>query len=95
MVAVPYKLRYLREQGAGSTLLGAREDRNLLLASAISLVPVLGAYSTRALQGAVVAIILVWIFRGFYVRWLGGITGDLLGAVGEVVEAAALIAIMC
>jgi adenosylcobinamide-GDP ribazoletransferase len=95
MVAVPYKLRYLREQGAGSTLLGAREDRNLSLSSAISLVAVLGAYSTRALQGAVVAIVLVWIFRGFYVRWLGGITGDLLGAVGEVVEAAALIAIMC
>jgi adenosylcobinamide-GDP ribazoletransferase len=93
MVAVPYKLPYLREQGAGSALLGVREERNIRVASAITLLALLAAYSTVALRGAVVSIALVWILRAFYVRWLGGITGDLIGAAGEVVETAALIAI--
>jgi cobalamin synthase len=31
--------------------------------------------------------------RWFYRRWLGGVTGDLIGAGGELVEIAVLIAI--
>lgn len=93
MVAVPYKLNYLRDPGAGSALLGDQGDRNLRLASIVTLLALLPAGHALAIRGMIVAIVLMWIFRLFYARWLGGITGDLIGAAGEIVEAAALIAL--
>jgi len=95
MVAVPYRLTYLREYGAGSALLGVQAPRNLRVASLITMLAVLLAGSILALRGVLVAVILVWMFRAFYTRWLGGITGDLIGAAGEIVETAALIALTC
>jgi len=92
MVALSYKLNYLREHGAGSALLGVQDQRNLRLASIISLVALLPA-GGAAIRAIFPAIILVGIFRLFYARWLGGITGDLLGAGGEFVEAAVLVAV--
>jgi adenosylcobinamide-GDP ribazoletransferase len=95
MVAIPYRLTYLREYGAGSALLAVQAERNLRVASIVTLLSMLSAGSILALRGVVVAVILVWMFRAFYARWLGGITGDLIGAAGEIVEAAALIALTC
>lgn len=95
MVAVPYRLAYLREYGAGSALLGVQAERNLRVASIVTLLALLMARSILVIRGVVVAVILVWMFRVFYVRWLGGITGDLIGAAGEIVEAAAFIALAC
>jgi cobalamin synthase len=40
-----------------------------------------------------VAIAIVLATHLFYRRWLGGLTGDLIGACGELVEIAVLIAI--
>jgi len=94
IVAVPYKLNYLRENGAGSALLGDQGERNLRLASIVTLLAVLPAGAALALRGIIVALVLIWSFRLFYIRWLGGITGDLVGAAGEIVEAAALIALI-
>ncbi|MBV8452300.1 MAG: adenosylcobinamide-GDP ribazoletransferase [Deltaproteobacteria bacterium] len=95
MVAVPYRLTYLREYGAGSALLGIQAQRNLRVASLVTLLAVLLAGSILTLRGILVAIILVWIFRAFYTRWLGGVTGDLIGAAGEIIETATLIALTC
>jgi adenosylcobinamide-GDP ribazoletransferase len=92
MVAVPYKFSYLREQGAGSALLGIQGERNLRLASIITLVALLPTGLVVAARAIVVALILTSVLRMFYARWLGGITGDLIGAAGEIVEAAILIA---
>jgi len=33
----------------------------------------------------------VFAMRAFYRRWLGGVTGDLIGACGELVEIAVLV----
>jgi adenosylcobinamide-GDP ribazoletransferase len=95
MVAVPYKLAYLREDGAGSALLGDQAGRNLRVASIMTLLALLPAGFILAIRGAVVAMILVWMVRAFYARWLGGVTGDLIGAAGEIVEAAVLVALTC
>ena len=93
MVAVAYRLTYLREHGAGSGLLSAEAGSNVQVATVIALVALLPAGSVPALCGVVVALILVWMLRRFYARWLGGITGDPLGAAGEIVETAILIAL--
>jgi adenosylcobinamide-GDP ribazoletransferase len=95
MVAVPYRLTYLREYGAGSALLGVQAERNLRVASIVTSLALLLTGSVLAIRGVVVAVILMWMFRIFYARWLGGITGDLIGAAGEIVEAAAFIALTC
>ena len=42
-------------------------------------------------QCCAVAVALVLLLRWFYRRWLGGVTGDLLGAAGEIVETAVLL----
>jgi cobalamin synthase len=41
----------------------------------------------------VVAALVTLALRSFYWRWMGGVTGDLIGAAGEVVETAVLIAV--
>lgn len=92
MVAVSYNVTYLREHGAGSRLLGA-DKRNLRLASIVTIIALIPAGALLAIRATIVAILLVWILRSFYVGWLGGITGDLIGAAGEIIEAAALIAL--
>ena len=93
MVAVSYNLKYLREQGAGSTLLGHESQRNLLRASLATVIALIPAGAVFSIPVTIVSVTLVCILRSFYDRWLGGITGDLIGAAGEIIETAALIAI--
>jgi adenosylcobinamide-GDP ribazoletransferase len=93
MTGISYGLEYLREQGAGTPLLKHGAARNLRVATVIAviaMVPLLGRYALRAsLTSVAVTMALRWYYR----RWLGGITGDLIGAAGEIVETAVLIAL--
>ncbi|MGP0088206.1 MAG: adenosylcobinamide-GDP ribazoletransferase [Steroidobacteraceae bacterium] len=93
MVLVAAGLPYLRSSGAGSTLLGNKSlGLRAVLVAIFTLVAMLmlGALRTTALAGAV-AIAIVFAMRLFYRRWLGGVTGDLIGACGELVEIAVLV----
>jgi adenosylcobinamide-GDP ribazoletransferase len=95
LLLVASGLPYLRSSGAGSTLLA---NQNKSLGSRAALVTVftivvmltLGEWRTSAIATAV-AIAIVFAMRLFYRRWLGGVTGDLIGACGELVEIAVLI----
>ena len=95
MVAVPYKIAYLRERGAGSALLGVHAEHNLRIACVVTLLACVLAGTAPAIRAIIVAAFLSWILRAFYVRWLGGVTGDLIGSAGEIVEAAVMIALTC
>ena len=91
MVTVAAGLEYLRsEGGAGATLL-QRDSSSLLVASSVAATLLLITLSLRATVAAGVATALVVGARWFYRRWLGGVTGDLIGACGEVVEIAVLL----
>ncbi|HUN59010.1 MAG TPA: adenosylcobinamide-GDP ribazoletransferase [Candidatus Binataceae bacterium] len=93
MTGIGYGLEYLREQGAGIPLLkrgAARSLRVATIIAVIAMVPLLGRCAVRA---ALTAVVITLGLRGFYRRWLGGITGDLIGAAGEMVETAVLIAL--
>jgi adenosylcobinamide-GDP ribazoletransferase len=91
MVAVAAGLEYLRsEGGAGATLL-QRDSRSLVVASTVAAALLLITLSLQAMVAAGVAIVLVLGVRWFYRRWLDGVTGDLIGACGEVVEIAVLL----
>jgi adenosylcobinamide-GDP ribazoletransferase len=93
MTGISYGLEYLRDQGAGTPLLkrgGARNLRVATFIAVIAMLPLLGRCAVRAsLTAVAVTLGLRWLYR----RWLGGITGDLIGAAGEIVETAVLIAL--
>ena len=92
MVAVAVGVPYLRpEGGAGATLL-QRDNSSMMVASLITAALVTVTLAPRALVSAAVAIAVVLAARWFYSRWLGGVTGDLIGACGEIVEIAVLVA---
>jgi len=93
LVAVSYKIDYLRSSGAGSSMLGSVDARNLAIASAIILVAMLPFLSWQTFGMYATAIPTAFILRKFYRRWLGGITGDLIGACGEIIEVLALLTI--
>lgn len=95
MVLVAWGLPYLRSSGSGSTLLG-RASKSLgsravfVAIFTLAAMLMLGELRAVALASAV-AIVIVFKMRWFYRRWLGGVTGDLIGACGELVEIAVLV----
>jgi adenosylcobinamide-GDP ribazoletransferase len=93
MVAVSYKLEYLRAEGAGTSMLGRDSTRNLRIASVIAIIAMLPFFSRKVILAYVFGFTATLAMRSFYARWLGGVTGDLIGACGEVVEIIAMLTI--
>jgi len=92
MVAVAAGIDYLRPAGAGSFLRPEWSWPNLRIASVIGLIALLPVFSSHARAATAAAIAVVLALRWFYRRWLGGVTGDLLGAAGALAEMAAMLA---
>jgi len=95
MLLVATGLPYLRSSGSGATLLSGEisSTRTAVVAVfTLAVMLMLGALRTTALATAA-AIAIVFAMRLFYRRWLGGVTGDLIGACGELVEIAVLVTI--
>jgi adenosylcobinamide-GDP ribazoletransferase len=92
MVAVAAGLDYLRAAGAGSFLKRDWSWPNTRTASAIAMIAVIPVFSWHALAATVAAIAVALGTRWFYRRWLGGVTGDLIGAAGALAELAAMLA---
>ena len=91
MVLVSRQIDYLRSAGAGSTLLAYRGGR--LRHKIVFVLPFVFVVAAK-FQGAkafVVTIAVTIAMRLFYRRWLGGVTGDLIGGCGELVEIAVLV----
>jgi adenosylcobinamide-GDP ribazoletransferase len=93
MVMVAYKMPYLRDAGAGTALLGDYANANLRTASIFALVGTAIVPGWNGLRAAVVALGLSLALRCFFRRWLGGVTGDVLGAAAEIVETAVMLAV--
>jgi adenosylcobinamide-GDP ribazoletransferase len=95
MLMVGLGLPYLRESGAGSTILSGQDLRwrrrvallFLIIACAIPFTP----FPTASGLAVSVAMVIAFAMHLFYRRWLGGVTGDLIGACGELVEIAVLL----
>jgi adenosylcobinamide-GDP ribazoletransferase len=93
LVAVSYKIDYLRPSGAGSSMLGRESQRNLTIASITAIIAIIPFFARAVLVAYAIAVLATIAMRSFYRRWLEGITGDLIGACGEIVEVLALILI--
>ena len=82
-----------RNDGLGSTLIAAAGPSRLLIAGALTLAV---AWALLQLKGLIVmAAILVstWLFRTWFDRKLGGITGDVVGCINELNEILVLLLI--
>ena len=93
MVALASGLDYLRAEGAGAAMLSRDRSRNLRVATVTAVVALAPLVMFHALRACLVAAAVTLALRSFYRRWLGGVTGDLIGAAGELVETAVLIAV--
>jgi len=93
MVALTSGLDYLRAEGAGAAMLSRDRRRNLRLATFSAVIGLAPLVLLHALRACLVAAVATLALRAFYRRWLGGVTGDLIGAAGELVETAVLIAL--
>jgi adenosylcobinamide-GDP ribazoletransferase len=91
MPLVSAGLPYLRSVGAGSTLLKNGSLGSSFISGVFLLfIALLSGVRPLAL-GIVFAAAIALAMRLFYRRWLGGVTGDLIGACGELVEIAVLV----
>ena len=91
MVAVSHDLAYLRSSGAGSSFLSSPSSaqRNLAVSSLLTLGGGLGVAILQprlTMLAFALSIAASLLIRFFYRRWMGGITGDMIGAGGETVE---------
>jgi adenosylcobinamide-GDP ribazoletransferase len=94
MLLVARGLPYLRASGSGSTLLSGKISGLRIAVDAIFIVVAMLMLGPLHIIGtaAAVTIAIVFAMRRFYRRWLDGVTGDLIGACGELVEIAVLVA---
>ncbi len=93
MVALASGLDYLRTEGAGAAILAHDRRRNLKVATITTVIALVPIAMFHALRACVIAAFLTLALRSFYRRWIGGVTGDLIGAAGEIVETAVLIGV--
>jgi adenosylcobinamide-GDP ribazoletransferase len=82
----------LRSEGAGASVGGLVSRSGTATAAAVAVAVALTAGPVRGLEMAAVAAALAGGAILFYRHWLGGVTGDLLGAASEVTETALLLA---
>lgn len=93
MVAVAHRMSYLREAGAGTNLIDSQNHQSLRTASIIVLIGLMVPGGWVGVRAGLWGVIFVLILRRFYRRWLGGVTGDLVGAAGEIVETGVMLAL--
>ena len=84
-------LPYLRSSGAGSTLLTGCAGRGGCPYRIVTFFTFIIAILVGGPIALAVVAVIVFAMRAFYRRWLGGVTGDLIGACGELVEIAVLV----
>ena len=88
-VVMAYTSRPARAEGLGAVFVRGTQFREFGLASVLTLAVV---FSLMEILGLVVFVPLAALILGFTLycnRRLGGVTGDTLGALGELVETAA------
>ena len=96
MVMVGVGIPYLRESGAGTAFLNSQSlgwrRRVAVVFLIIDCAILLSPFRTIGVLALSIALMVAFLIHLFYRRWLGGVTGDLIGACGELVEIAVLLA---
>lgn len=81
-----YDNNYVREQGSGKPFAATVTRHRLIAASVFTLLCVIVCVQLQAVSVILIAILAVLVSRWYLHRKLGGITGDVLGAVNSITE---------
>ncbi|MFA5008511.1 MAG: adenosylcobinamide-GDP ribazoletransferase [Candidatus Omnitrophota bacterium] len=93
LVFMLYMFPYVREEGKGKIFSERINSKIFIMATIFSLSCALIFLATDGLAIMALAMLVAFLFGKFMLRKIGGITGDNLGAVCELVETAVLFAI--
>ena len=85
--------RNARQDGLGSTLISTAGTLQLLAAGTITLAASWWLMGVKGLAVLAVVMLFTWLLKLWSQRWLGGITGDIIGCISELNEILALILI--
>jgi len=85
---------YVRAQGLGADLANFQSRTAGRWITAVTVLVALVVGGRYGLLAATTATVVYLLMRGFFVRRLGGITGDCVGAMIEVIEALALLSLL-
>jgi adenosylcobinamide-GDP ribazoletransferase len=95
MVMVGIGIPYLRESGSGTAFLNSQSlgwrRRVAVIFLIIDCAILLSPFRTVGALAVSIALLIAVLMQLLYRRWLGGVTGDLIGACGEVIEIAVLL----
>ena len=92
MVAAIYFFPYARPQGLGKAMKDHTSHWEILLASLLTLASAGLSGSLRGLLACLLAVGIVWLGARFTLRRIPGLTGDIYGALNELVEVVVLLA---
>ena len=81
-----YNNTYVREQGTGKPFAATVTAQRLIAASLFTIICVICFVQIQAISVVVVAVLTVLVSQWYVRRNLGGITGDILGAVNSITE---------
>jgi len=84
---------YARSGGLGDLFRAQVKWRHFISATAIALAIVVGLAEFRGLMAMAIALLAAWLVARFAVSRIAGLTGDVYGAINEVVEVAVLLAL--
>lgn len=91
MSAVMHNARYAREgQGLGDLFIGRTGLLRTLSTIAVSVVIAFFLFSYVGVVTLLSSLVIGYYFRNFFHKKLGGLTGDLLGAINEICEITAI-----
>jgi adenosylcobinamide-GDP ribazoletransferase len=87
-------LPYARREGQGAALVGSTSVARALLALAAACIVAIGVRGVDGLAAVGAAAATALVLGLFFRRWIGGVTGDTLGATTELAQAAGLAAVV-
>jgi adenosylcobinamide-GDP ribazoletransferase len=87
-------LPYARREGQGAALVGSTSVVRALLALAAACIVAIGVRGLDGLAAVGAAAATALVLGLFFRRWIGGVTGDTLGATTELAQAAGLAAVL-
>ena len=87
-------LPYARREGQGAALVGSTSWPGAVAGLAVACAVALGVRGVDGLAAVAAAAATALVLGLFFRRWIGGVTGDTLGATTELAQAAGLAAVL-